>query len=107
MVAPPIDELELVYQQICLALGDPKRMQILYTLYDGPCNVTSIAESLNYPQPTVSRHLALLRQRGMLDSWREGTHVLYQISDKRIIDILDAMRELLKDTLKRQSSVLI
>jgi DNA-binding transcriptional ArsR family regulator len=58
-----LEELKLLHRNICQALGDPKRIQILYALHEQPSNVSALAEMLDTLQPTISRHLAVLRQR--------------------------------------------
>ena len=58
----PIEEINSLHSHICQAIGDPRRIQILYALSEQPLNVTDLARALNIPQPTVSRHLAVLRQ---------------------------------------------
>ena len=102
----PLEEINLLHRNICQAVSEPKRIQILYALSDHPYHVTALAEALQTPQPTISRHLALLRQRSMVLAEREGTTVIYRLADPRIIDILDIMRQLLRDTVERQSGAL-
>lgn len=104
MSAPPPEEMNLLYQQICQALADPKRMQILYALHDHPSSVTDLVETLNFSQSTVSRHLTLLRQRALVNTTRKATQIVYRLADLRIIRILDSMRELLRDILEQQIS---
>ncbi|NDJ52174.1 MAG: winged helix-turn-helix transcriptional regulator [Chloroflexi bacterium] len=103
---PQLDELNLLHSNICQAVGDPKRIQILYALYAQPQHVSALARELDMPQPTVSRHLALLRQRGLVVGERDGASVVYSLTDTRIIDVLDTMRGLLRDILERHSSVM-
>jgi DNA-binding transcriptional ArsR family regulator len=103
---PSISELNLLHSNICQALGDPKRILILYALDDKPRNVTLLAESLGFPQPTVSRHLRVLRQRALVQTERSGPSVVYRLADKRIIDILNNMRLVLRDSMDRQNSLL-
>lgn len=106
MEIPKLDELNLLHTQICQALGDPKRIQILYALNEQPLHVTALADALNTPQPTISRHLRVLRQRALVTSRREGATVVYQLADDRMIEILDTMRLILRDSLARQSNIL-
>ena len=106
MEIPKLDELNLLHTQICQALGDPKRIQILYALNEQPLHVTALANALTTPQPTISRHLRVLRQRTLVTSQREGATVVYQLADDRIIEILDMMRLILRDSLARQSNIL-
>ena len=106
MEAPTLDELTLLHANICQALGDPKRILILYALHQQPRYATQLAEDLDMPQPTISRHLTVLRQRALVTTKREGTAVIYTLTDPRIIDILNNMRQVLRDTLTRQTDVL-
>jgi len=103
---PNIKELNLLHSNICQALGDPKRILILYAINDQPRHVTALAESLGFPQPTVSRHLRILRQRALVRKERNGPAVVYHLTDERIIEILDSMRLLLRDAMTRQASAL-
>jgi ArsR family transcriptional regulator len=102
----PLEEISLLHTNICQAVTDPKRIQILYALSDNPCNVTTLAALLNMPQPTVSRHLGVLRQRGIVDAVRDGVSVVYAVSNPRVIEILDLMRQLMRDVLAQQSDLL-
>lgn len=106
MSQPPIEELNLLHAHVCQALGDPTRLQILYALNIEPTRVTTLAESLDLPQSSVSRHLAVLRQRSLVIAERNGTEVIYRLADERIIEVLDMMRQVLRDALDRQSSLL-
>lgn len=104
---PDIEELNLLHAHVCQALGDPKRLQILYALHEEPRRVSVLAEDLEIPQPTVSRHLSVLNQRSLVDKERDGAGVIYSLADERIIDVLNAMRQVLRDALNRQSNALI
>lgn len=106
MAIPTLDELNLLHEQICQAVGDPKRIQILYALHDQPRPVTMLAVALGIPQPTVSRHLSLLRQRGIVFPERTGTTVIYRLVDDRVIQVLDIMREVLRDAVGRRTDAL-
>ena len=106
MTYPGLDELNLLHANICQALGDPKRIQILYALHEQPRHVTALAEVLETPQPTISRHLRVLRQRALVLTERDGPAVYYRLADDRIIDVLNTMRDLLRDTMARQTDLL-
>lgn len=106
MTIPNLDELELLHANICRAVGDPKRIQIMYALDECPCNVTTLAEKLDMPQPTVSRHLAVLRQSALVETERDGASVIYSLADPRIIELLDTMRAMLRALLERQATLL-
>jgi DNA-binding transcriptional ArsR family regulator len=106
MDMPQIEELDLLHANICQALGDPKRIQILYALHGEPRYVSALAEDLGMPQPTVSRHLQVLRQRSLVLTERDGQTVIYRLADTCIIDVLNMMRQIMRDALDRQTNVL-
>ena len=58
-------------------LSDRTRMHILMTLADGERNVSSLCRELGLPQPTVSHHLSLLRERRLISNHRRGKNVFY------------------------------
>jgi ArsR family transcriptional regulator len=107
MEKPSIKELNLLHANICQALGDPKRILILYAIHEQPRHVSALAEDLGFPQPTVSRHLRVLRQRALVNTVRNGPAVVYHLSDSRVVDILDNMRLVMRDALERQTSMLV
>ncbi|MDH3944151.1 MAG: metalloregulator ArsR/SmtB family transcription factor [Anaerolineae bacterium] len=100
------DEINRLHAQVCSGLSDPNRIMILYTLSEHPSNVSDLAEEIGLTQPTVSRHLKVLRERGMVASQREGQAVIYTLTDDRIIQALDLIRSMLADNLKSQAALL-
>ena len=99
------NEINELHSRLCAALADPKRILILYTLVEGPMSVTEICQSLQAPQPTVSRHLKTLRERGLVEANREAQSVFYSLTDVRVIQALDILREVLADLLETQSNL--
>jgi DNA-binding transcriptional ArsR family regulator len=96
MVGQPLEqEVELLHSRVCQALADPKRILILYVLVDGAQRVSELVDILDVPQPTVSRHLGVLRERGLVSAERMSTAVYYTLTDRRIIEALDLMRGVL------------
>lgn len=100
-----LDEANLLHSQCCQAIADPKRIMIVYALHEQERNVSELAEHLDLPQSTVSRHLKELLNRGMVRSRREGPAVIYSLSDARIIEALEIMRHVLLDNLRRQAQL--
>ncbi|MBG7609588.1 MAG: winged helix-turn-helix transcriptional regulator [Anaerolineae bacterium] len=98
-------EINHLHAQVCSGLADPNRILILYTLADRRLNVSELAETLEIAQPTVSRHLKILRERGMVLSKREGQSVYYYLADKRVIEALDLLRAVLASSLKNQGEL--
>jgi DNA-binding transcriptional ArsR family regulator len=99
-------EIVELHGGICSALADPKRIMILYTLADGPRNVTELSEELGLPQPTTSRHLKVLRERDMVNTKRAGASVIYTLADSKLIQALDLLREVLRGIYIQRASVI-
>lgn len=106
MDQPTFDELTLLHATVCQALGDPRRLQILYALAEQPRHVTALAAALDTPQPTISRHLQVLRERHLVTAERDGAAMVYRVAEPRVIAVLDSMRQILRDSLARQTGYL-
>ena len=98
-------QVTLLHASICQAMADPKRILILYALRERDMYVHEIADALNTPQSTVSRHLKTLRDKGIVVAAREGGSVKYSLDDPRVIDALDIMRGVLRDMLTRNADL--
>ena len=99
------EEITNLHANICSGLADPVRILILYTLAKSPSNVGNLAETMNLPQPTISRHLKQLRERGLVVAKRDGLFVFYRIADIRIIEALDLLRSVLSERLTYRASL--
>jgi ArsR family transcriptional regulator len=65
--------------EIFKVLGHPVRLKIVAGLCSKECNVKHIWECLGLPQATVSQHLALLKNKGIIEGRREGVEVRYSV----------------------------
>jgi DNA-binding transcriptional ArsR family regulator len=99
-------EVNQLHAEICGGLADPNRIMILYTLSQSPHNVTELANELDMSQPQVSRHLKVLRDRGMVTSKRNGTVVVYSLGDKRLIEALDLLRATMRDMMAKRAELI-
>ena len=99
-------EITQLHAQVCSGLSDPTRILILYKVAQSPRNVSDLAEELDVPQHTVSRHLKILRDRRMVVSQREGQSVFYSLADERIIQALELLRAMLADALEDQAALI-
>jgi ArsR family transcriptional regulator len=62
------------------ALADPTRLRILNLLMEAPLCVCELGQVLQLPQPLISRHLAYLKNVGLVQDQRQGMRVQYSIS---------------------------
>lgn len=74
------DRIHSLAAEVFKALGHPLRVTILDFLGDSERCVCEIVEALDLPQPTVSKHLAMLNAQGLISRRRDGARVLYRRS---------------------------
>jgi DNA-binding transcriptional ArsR family regulator len=94
-------ELYKLKAELSSAFADSKRLVILDELRKGQKAVGDLVRILAIPQGAVSRHLAILRERGLVDSRREGTNVFYSLSDPRVCDTIDRIDQLVMAKLEK------
>jgi DNA-binding transcriptional ArsR family regulator len=71
------------------AVAEPRRRQILEALGTKELSVNEIVTSLGWPQPTVSKHLGVLKQVGLVSERRNGRQRLYRVNAERLKPIFD------------------
>jgi DNA-binding transcriptional ArsR family regulator len=98
-------EITLMHTRVCSGIADPKRVLILYALDEGPLCVTNLVQVTGMRQPSVSRHLRVLRERGLVTARRRGQAIYYRLADRRLIRALDLLRAVLAKQLSREQAV--
>jgi ArsR family transcriptional regulator len=67
-------------QKLFLCLSDITRLRIIEMLAGRECSVGEFVDGLNEPQPKVSRHLATMRDDGIVSTRRDGKHIYYALN---------------------------
>lgn len=82
------------YSEIFKALAHPIRLKIVCGLIKKQeCNVTIMVEKLGIAQPTVSQHLNILKNAGVITGYKNGTQVCYKVTNNTAIKIIKAIGE--------------
>ncbi len=68
--------------RVLKTLAHPARLQIVAGLLKNECNVSQVQQSLGLPQSTISQHLRILKDGGIIRGRREGTRVCYKVVNK-------------------------
>ena len=68
------------------ALADPKRLCVLEALAAGERSVSQLSREAACQVPNMSQHLAVLRSVGLVEARRDGTTILYRLSDPRVLE---------------------
>jgi ArsR family transcriptional regulator len=69
----------------CKALADDTRQRILEMLLGGELSVTEIVEAFKMTQPTISHHLNILKQYGLVKARKAGKQVFYAIDRQNVL----------------------
>jgi DNA-binding transcriptional ArsR family regulator len=94
------DNLYQLHASICHTLAHPKRLEIIDRLRAGELSVTELVEALEISQANLSQHLSVMRQRGIVMTRREGLKVFYRLSNSKITQACDLMRQVLLENLE-------
>ena len=81
------------------ALGHPMRIVLLESLRAGEKSVHELQTALGIDQASVSRQLAVLRTRNIVEDRKEGTTVYYRVRDPAVFQLLDVAREIFNNHL--------
>ena len=87
-------------------MGNPTRLQILHILRESPMTVTEITEELGRSQSMISRQLSVLRSVGVVTGERNSVEIRYQITDGKIVEVCDLVREVLLEQTPKQALAL-
>ena len=98
--------LYALHASICQTLANPKRLEIIDRLRKGEMSVTQLAEAMQISQANLSQHLAVMRQKGIVETRREALNVYYQLSNPKIEQACDLMREVLLEHLETDAELI-
>ena len=96
-------ELYQLHASVCKGLADPKRLLIINELRNGEMSVGDICVALNLRQANVSQHLAILRDKGLVATRREGQRVFYALTSDKIIQAVDLLRDVMAEQMSTSS----
>ncbi len=98
-------QLYEIHADICKALTHPLRLEILDNLRDGEKTVSQLVARLGVTQSAVSRHLAIMRSYGVVQTRRDGVRIFYRIGNAHIITAYDEMHTFALETMTAQSAI--
>ena len=95
MVHPPAvphplpDPLVDLIAQRFRVMGEPMRIKLLDRLRDGAASVGELQDAVGASQQNVSKHLGVLHQAGMVARTKQGTSVVYEITDESVFELCE------------------
>ena len=96
-----MDEITILQAEVLKTLANPRRLEIIHRLAQGPCEVGRLAEEIGASQPNISQHLSVMRAAGIVDAERDGREVRYRLTDPDVITACNVMRGVLQRRLTR------
>lgn len=96
-----------MHANICKTFTAPVRLMIIEQLQSGEKTVTELEQALGIRQATLSQHLGLLREKGIVVTQRQGHNVYYKISNPKILKACKLMRDVLLEQIEHNSALLV
>ncbi len=97
-----------IYQlqaEISKTLAHPLRLAILYNLKSGEKTVNQLTQTIGASQSNISQHLAILRQRQIVKTRKDGTNIYYRVASPKISQACDMVREVLIEQLSQKQDI--
>src|SRR3989338_10778677 len=97
---PGVEEkLFALHAEVCKAMANPTRLKVLSALEHGERSVQEITQALKIRKANLSQHLAVLRQRGIVATRREGLNIYYRCANPKMLKACRILREVLLEQL--------
>lgn len=98
-------EIYEIHASICQCLANPRRLEIINALREKELPATEIAERIGTSGANASQHLAIMRDKGILRSRREGVSIYYSLANPKVVQACDIMREVLFEFLDEKQQL--
>ena len=105
-----MDEMEKaaiyrLHAEFCKTLADANRLLIINELSKAELSVGELTQRLGLKQSNVSKHLAIMRERGLVRTRRDGASIYYTLSDSRISEAIGLLREIHAEQMEKQGNL--
>lgn len=100
------DQIYAYHAEMCKVLSHPKRLELINVLRDKEMSVGELSQRLGLPIGNLSQHLAMMRERHMLVSRKEGNVVYYRIANLRLLEAFDLLREILFEQIRQDAALI-
>ena len=93
------------HAEMCKTFSHPKRLELIDVLRDGEMSVGDLSQKLGMAPANLSQHLAMMRERHILASRKEGNMVYYRIANPKLLLAFDLLREILFEQLRHDGAL--
>ncbi len=100
------DQIYTYHAEMCKVFSHPKRLELINVLRDREMSVSDLSQRLEIAPANLSQHLAMMRERHILLSRKEGNMVYYRIANPKLLLIFDMLREMLFEQIKQDAALI-
>jgi ArsR family transcriptional regulator len=94
----------MAIEEIAKALGDESRRKIIELLKEGELPATAIFEKFSFAAPTISRHLSVLKEAGLVQTRRNGVFIFYTLNVEKLSEFSEWLSPFLPKKLEKPRS---
>jgi ArsR family transcriptional regulator len=98
--------LYVLHANICKALGNPTRIEIIDMLNDREMSFGELLETTGQLKSNLSQHLTVMVSKGILSQRKEGLNAYYKLTTIKVATACRIMREVLIENIKKQQSLI-
>ena len=95
-------DLYKLHAEFCKFMSNPKRIEILFLLGEKEMCVDEIATVMEVKVPNISQHLAVMREKGVVEVRRDGTKMFYKLANPKTLQACIIMREAMVEQMEKQ-----
>ena len=94
-----------LHADVCKVFSNAKRLEILNTLRQREMTASELIEKIGLSKANLSQHMSVLKSKGVVLNRREGVNIYYRISNAKIIQACDLMREVLLEQFQEKGKM--
>mgnify|MGYP001594617298 CR=1 FL=1 len=98
--------LYLRHAELCKVFSHPKRLELINVLRDQELSVGELAQRLKISIGNLSQHLAMMKSRGVVSSRKAGNVVYYHLTNPKMLEAFDLIRDILHEQIRQTSRLL-
>jgi len=95
-------ELYILHADFCKFMANPKRIEILFLLGKKVMCVDEIASAMEVKVPNISQHLAVMREKGVVEVRRDGNKMYYSIANPKTLQACIIIRDAMVEQMEKQ-----
>ena len=101
-----MNELYEIHADMCKVFSNPTRLEILNLLRDRELSVTKLIGKTKLSQSNISQHLSIMKSKGIVASNRKGKNICYNLTNPKIIEAFDIIREVLAERMNKNGKTI-